>query len=261
MPLFDDYLNIICAYNYTEHLEPQDLINAYLEFDWSYYLALTVSLVGFIIAWKFCESIASKLSDRVKNELERSRLPPWWIMICAVLDQDQFPKISRAAFTILSLCFSFFFFITIDCFMLNVMSSDLVTIENPRVVQSYRDILEREDLKVLFVVGLDEETLFQNAEKGSDEFEIWKKRFELRDLSVNSIASVWQPIIDQKMIGLMRDWLGRGAANLGLSKMREIGVQYIRALETRDETGKMITNSMMIQRQAPKQLKDYMKER
>ena len=92
IPVFDEFLQIISAYNYTEHFEEQDLIDAYLEFHWSYYLSLIGTLIAFIGIWDWCSLIGSKLCKKVKKEIANSRLPSYWIMTCAILDQDQFPN-------------------------------------------------------------------------------------------------------------------------------------------------------------------------
>ena len=54
------------------------------------------------------------------------------------------------------------------------MSTDLVTIEEPRVVRSYDDIIGREDLNVQFFNGSGEEEFFLGAKDGSKEFKIWQ---------------------------------------------------------------------------------------
>ena len=81
------------------------------------------------------------------------------------------------------------------------------------------------------------------------------------DISFEAIQAVWQPIIEQRIVCLLRDWLGYAAANLGLTKTRELGVEYIRALATKDETDKFFTTSFMIQRDAPQALKQFITER
>ena len=261
MPLYDEFLQIICSYNYTEHFKEQDLINTYLEFHWSYYVSLVLTLIAFISIWNWCSLIASKLSAQVKKEIENSRLPSYWIMTCAILDQDQFPNISRLAFTILSFCFSFFFFITVNCFMLNMMRTDLVTIEEPRVITSYDDIIGREDLNVVFPKGLDEEAFFREAKDGSKEFIIWQKRRFMEELSAEAINDIWQPTIDQRLIFVLRDWVGLAVANFGITKSREMGMDYFRAIYTKDETGKFFTNAFLIQKEATQVFKDYIYER
>ena len=141
------------------------------------------------------------------------------------------------------------------------MRAELVTIEEPRVIRSYDNIIRREDLKVLFFKGWGEEEFFKNSPIGTKEYEIWQKRFFIDDISPTSIGNVWQPIIDQRMICVIREWLGLAAANLGLRTMREMGNDMIRVMETKDETEKSFSNAFTLQKEAPQALKDYTKER
>ena len=260
-PLFEDYLYIYCAYNYSDAMEESDLMDAYLDFHWSYYVSLMLTFFVFLLSWDICSKLGSKISQTIRTELDKARLPGYWTMICAVLDQDQFPAISRISFSILSFCFSLFFFITVDCFMMNTMSADLVTISDPVVVRSYQDVIDRADMKVLFFKGHDEEILFSSAQKASLDGKIWEKRYLLQGISVEAIGEVVAPIISQKMVILGRGWFGMAASNLGFSKAREYGLTNWRTLRTKDETGKSFTNGLLIHRNSPQELKDYMSER
>ena len=125
----------------------------------------------------------------------------------------------------------------IDCFMLNCMRTDLVTIEEPKVIRSYQDIIDREDLKVLFHQGWGDEQFFQHAKEGSKEQEIWSKKYMMEDLSPQSIGNAWQPVADQTMVTLGRDWIGRSCANLGMRTMIQMGIDTFRTMETIDEGG------------------------
>ena len=149
----------------------------------------------------------------------------------------------------------------VDCFMLNIMRAELVTIEEPRVIRSYDDIIKREDLQIIFFEGTEEEEFFHDALIGTKEYEIWQKRRYLHDISPKSFGEVWQPAIDQRTVAVIRDWMGRCAASFGLTKTREMGIYNLRVMETKDETGKFFTNAFIISRDAPQVLKDYMTER
>ena len=258
MQIFDSFLNIFCVYNYTDHMDETDLMDAYLQFPWSYYTSILSSLVVFILAWKVCACLACKMSQTLKEELRKSRLPSYWIMICAILDQDQYPNISRVAFSILSFCFSFLFFVAIDCFMLNTMSADLVVIEEPAVVRTYEDALEREGLKLVFMEGMEDAEFFRSSDPGTIENQIWDRRVMIKDATMEVIASVWQPLLGQEMVGICRDWIGNGAMNLALSQMHQIGVPNLRGMVTKDETGKMITHAFMQLRDASPVLKNFL---
>lgn len=60
--------------------------------------------------------------------------------------------------------------------MLNILSTDLIVIEESKVVKSYYDIINRDDVKVIFIKDMDENNFFKNAPDGSDELKIWEKR-------------------------------------------------------------------------------------
>ena len=260
-PVYDEYLSMVCAYNFTERMAESDLMDAYTQFPASYYLSIFLTLIVFIFAWKTCARLGSKLSRTVRRQLRKSRLPSYWIMICALLDQDQYPNVSRISFSILSFCFSLFFLIAINCFMLNTMSTNLVVIEEPAVVRTYEDAINRKDLRMLFYNGMDEVKFFKNAREGSVESKIWDKRLIVEDMSMELISRLWQPTINQKVVGLVRDWMCLSVANFGLTKTRLMGIDYIRALVTKDQTGKYFTNAFMMHKDAPQVLEDFLASR
>lgn len=131
----------------------------------------------FIYIWKFCENLASDIDENCKSELDNARLPSYWIMLCAILDQDQFPNVSKSSFSVLSICFSLFFFVMVDCYMMNMMRSDLVVIDEPGVVRTYQDAIDKEGLRLIFFTGSDEEKFFRDAPIGTKEYAIWQKRW------------------------------------------------------------------------------------
>lgn len=255
-PIHDDFLQMICAYKYNGNFTDSDLMDAYLDFHWSYYVSLIPTFFLFIFIWKMFTVSAGTMFDTIKEQLEKSRLPSYWLMICAILDQDQFPDISPF-FSILSLCVTVFFFVLFDCFMMNMMSADLVTIDEPAVIRSYQDAIDRKGLGLMFFNGWDDENFFRYAKKGTMESKIWEKRYEMPGVSMDSIMQVFQPVMDQKVVVLLRDWVGLTAANFGLTKLLDGGNTEMRALMTKDETGKFFTNAYMIQKDAHELLKNY----
>lgn len=145
--------------------------------------------------------------------------------------------------------------------MLNMLSTDLVVIVKPSVIRNYADIQRREDVRTLFYEGWADSKFFKDAKPGTDEYEVWKKSYIMKDFSVGEISKVWQPVIDQKILMVAREWLCATVANLGLTKMRELGHNYIRALKTKDEKEKRFTNSHMMQKDAPMAFKSYISKR
>ena len=261
LPVFEEFMETPCAYNYTEQMEETDVIDAYLTLPWSYYVSVFTTFIIFIMIWKLCTVVLCKVSDLIKSEIANARLPSSWIMTCAILDQDQYPKISSITFTILSFCFTLFFYITIDCFILNTMSTDLVVIKEPTVARSYEDISARDDLILIFHDAMDEKNFFRNAEEGTIEAKLWKKVQIFNKTDAQEISKVWFPIQAQKMVGIARDWMCHVAASLGIKTTREMGVDYIRAIFTKDQTGKSFLNAFMIRKDAPARIKEFMTKR
>ena len=261
VPIYDHFLVIVCSYNYTERMVRSDLMDAYLQFPYSYYSSLLLTLIGFIVAWKTCARLAGKLSSQVRDELENARTPAWWIMVRAILDQDQYPNVSKVAFSILSFCVSLLFFVAVDCFMLNTMSADLVVIEEPAVIRSYEDIVNRNGLRVLFFKGMDEESFFNAAKEGTLEYEVWKRRWVHDNGKMDTVSKVSQPIFDQTAIAIAREWMVKTSVISGLTTLRELEWDKSRVLLTKDPTGKFLSFAFMIQKEAPQQLKDYMNQR
>lgn len=144
---------------------------------------------------------------------------------------------------------------------MNMMSTELVIIEEPRVVRSYQDILDRksEGLEVLFMEGYDETLLFSEAEEGSREAAIWQQAHILSNLDLDGIGPVWNSVKAQRMIGIWREWIGKTAANFGITKTRELGLDTVRCFVAIDET-KSFTNGYMYFKSAPSAIVEYIIE-
>ena len=260
-PVFDDFLMVMSLYNYTDHMAETDLLDAYLQFPVSYYLSTFITFLAFVLTWKSCARAAGKLSRTVRRQLRNARLPSYWIMVCAILDQDQYPTVSRVAFTILSFCFSLFFFITVDCFILNTMTTDLVVIDEPATIGNYDQAIAREGLKVGFMRGMDEIAFFRDAKEGSKERQIWDKSMVLDSVTFDTIGQLWGPGMGQKLVSIFRGWITHLLLNIGITKTRQMGLDYVRALAVKDETGKYFTNAWMVHAKAPQALKHYLHRR
>ena len=258
-PIYTDTLEIMCGYNYTERIQNLDLLDAYLSFPRSYYVSVTVSFFFFTLCWSFCCSLAVKIRKRLKRQLARARKPPYWVMICVFLDQDQYPKVSRKAFTIMSLGATLFFFVSVDCFILNTMSTDLVVIEEPMTIQSYQDIIDRKDVKVVFLPGMNEEVFFKHAQSGTYEAAIWKNRYTVSAISYGmDFLKIIEPALDQKLVMIVRHWIADVISHLLMGLVRKnTSHKNQRVLITKDETQKFIENGMMISKYSHPILKKF----
>ena len=107
----------------------------------------------------------------VGSWLLKQRLSALWNITCAFLDQDNFPTTSlfiAILSTVIMLC-SFF----MESYATNSMSTDLVTIDKPVIVNSYQDIIDREIL-IGLVEQMPEYAAFKDAPDGSMEAQMFK---------------------------------------------------------------------------------------
>ena len=258
IPMYEESLQMLCAYNYTGEREEGDLFDTYLQFHWSCNLSLSLSFFFLAFSWSACVLLGRKLCHNIRQQLDSARLNSFWIVTRAFFDQDQFPDISNVTFSALGLLISLLFFVAKDCFMLNLVSTDLVVIKEPPVIRSYQDAVERENLRILLFSGTFEETFFRGADEGTLEHNLWNKVYLVEELSPQSLMAIYDPVVEQRMVSLVRDWLGINAAVIGITKSRMDGYNNLRALATKDESsGKRFTVGFMIRRDAPVALRTY----
>ena len=260
LPVNSDELGIGSIYNYSNTTTPASLLSAYTSFHWSYYFAIISTFLTFSLAWACCSYLARTIRKRLKRELVRANLPAWWIMTCAILDQDQYPKVSRIAFTILSLCFTEFFYLFIDCYMLNQIRTDLIVIKEPQVIHDYYDLIRREKDSVyaVFREGSPETKFFENAPDGTPESEVWKRRLVIE--SYNNEEYI-RALMAQKHILIFRMVLLIDLVKLLLEIAWDGKFGYsggnLRALIIRDPTGKSWINSFMINPRSDPRIVQY----
>ena len=243
------YLQILSFYNYSGAMKGSDLLSTYLSFHWSYYFAIIATFIIFTISWSYCSLLSSKISRKLLDEIVNSRKPPWWIMICAILDQDQYPVVSRISFTILSLCSSSFFYLLIDCFILSMISTDLVVIDEPRVINDYVDTIKADDdgkgVRVWMWKGSTEEEFFKDSLDGTLEREVWNRRIRTEETDVTKLLG---PLMEQRYIMICRNGLITSLANyfLQMVYMTDDYGRNLRAVIVNDLTDKSWTNALII---------------
>lgn len=261
LPFYDEYLQFVCSYNYTEHSKANDMLDSYLEFHWHYYVSVLLTLVLFMVTWSVSRVIQTRISRRIREELRGYHFPGYWIVTSALLEKRQYPNVSSTSLNLILFCLTLFCFLTVRCFMMNMVRTDLVTIQQPQVVRTYQDVFDRDDLKLLFIDGSQENVFFKDAKEGTREAKIWKKRHIFGEISAAEIAKVWEPIFWQKIAFLGRSTYGQAAAMYGLRAQRDQNRYFIRAFTSIDETGKSFTNSFMTQKYAPKVFREFMHQR
>lgn len=193
---------------------------------------------------------------KLRREIRNARLPAYWLLLCAILDQDQFPIISHISFTAISTFCSLCFYLMIDCFMLNLVSTDLVSVVDPPVVRNYADILERDNLSVIFLPGTSEETIFKNSLEGSVESKIWERRHIITSLSAAVVPGIIKATIAQEVVTILNTWAATILGYVCYSIAVERGYNN-KVLMTRDDTDKQVTSAYMISTYADTQLKEF----
>lgn len=206
IPMAEDKLMIVCAYNYTNATIEGDLIDSYLSFNWTYYLAIMLSFIIFTASWNIFSILGSKICDILEYRIKNSYKPCYWITLCSILEQYQYPNVLKLSFLCLSICSTMLFYIFINCFMLGMIQTDLVVITEPQVVRDYRDIISRSEVKVLFFKGTPEEQFFEHAKDGTDEFKLWQKKQHLKTVSADSVFELIDPAFQQKVVIIARQW-------------------------------------------------------
>ena len=73
---------------------------------------------------------------------------------------------------LISMLVTFGFFIIVE-YYLNLMSTDLVVVTKPKVINTYRDVMNGENITVSFFASTYDLNEFVNAEKGSIQEEFW----------------------------------------------------------------------------------------
>lgn len=203
-----DYV-FLSAYNYTHDMRDGNLLHTYLSFDWSYYVSVVVSMMVFIFTWNMCASTAGHVNKKLKRQVKNARKGGVYLIFCDMLNQHQYPNISRMGFTVISTSASVLFFFLVDCFMMSMISTDLVVITEPRVIRTYDDIIDN-DVKIWVFKGTSEESLFRDLSLGIDERFGNENSEKMRKVASNaklykSFRTIFYPdaqkdVINQKMI-------------------------------------------------------------
>lgn len=90
---------IAWVFRYKENAESADLLDTYLGFPPSCYIPTILSFFVFLFTWNLGAYVEKSVDNNIKKELDGAREPGYWLMTCAILDQNQFPDVSKVVFT------------------------------------------------------------------------------------------------------------------------------------------------------------------
>lgn len=210
-PAYEETLVLASVYEYAHERKSTDLIDMYMSLHWSNYLSVLISTICLLLFWNKFIKLSQK---RTRKKFVKARKSGYWLMICAILDQYQFPDISHISNSIISICTSLLFFISIDCFILNMVGTDLVVIEDPDAVTSYSDIIKYDKAKALFFQGMTESVIFKNSDIKSDEYEIYTNYSIIFDrIDSRAFMEFQHGFFNRSIVGIIRDWVPMVIAN------------------------------------------------
>ena len=265
-PAIDDtFLQLGSSYNTTDESSIMDIIDLYWNMDFMFYIMLIIAVSIFSLSWIFVQSMLRKFS---KGEVvSNSKVTPptslksaLWSIMSTCLNQDSnFSKFS-SPFPILCLSFAIFQFFVANI-ALNEIGSDLKVFKDPKVITGYADIIERNDVQVLFFEGLPENAYFSNVSKDSPEGKIWSKRILVSsDDIVSTIGTLFPRIIEQKLVAIQRDVFIETALLFRLQYSQMNSLQNVRSYIARDETGKHFTDHLIYGSSSPDYLKSSLEK-
>ena len=106
--------------------------------------------------------------EKVKNV---QRHDSAWIVSTFILDQDYWDEVN-IFLKIMSICMSFFSFFMVTYFK-NSMNTDLATVDVPKCITSYYEIMNTVDSIFLTIPNEETNAYFRNAKPGSLEYDVW----------------------------------------------------------------------------------------
>ena len=179
MPIVgEQQMLITSAYNMTRVGVTQDIINLFSTYNrtvWIGILSVFVTLIALL-------TIGRCLLENKKNILESM-----WIISMFALDKDYLIEINNFLI-IFSTFLSFFCFFMTQC-LLNGMSTDMVVIPDPMVVQSFQDIIDLDHVSPAFLIEAPDYEQFKKAAIGTIEWKVWQKGLKLENREKKAIPS------------------------------------------------------------------------
>lgn len=242
-PIREDEMMIVCGYNSTVFSSVNDIMEMFTSVDTDLWWATLIGFLTFVFLLKTGYKILG-IGKKYKS--------PLWMVTCAFLFEDNFPEdIPFNKIITVSACLFLFFF---GGYLLNSMSSDLIVYDSPKVIASYADALKRvadgSKLEIIFYGALPEAEKFRESDPDSIEGKLWKLAMPLeQNVQNNGIAwfsKLVGPIVNQTVIGIMRNYLVESVTAWALTKVDENGIlPEMRALLSIDSSSKKYTNVMV----------------
>lgn len=165
----EESIHFTSAYNMTNMTETRDLMHMFAAYDWVMWFCVLTTM--FIV-------INLLMLGRHLLQKKKGIAEPTWIVTMFMLDQDYLHEVNAFLY-VLSISLTFFSYFNTQ-YMLNNMSTDMIVILDPEVIQSYDDIISRENYTATWLKHYSDHEEFKNAPVGSIEHDVWQKALYVR---------------------------------------------------------------------------------
>lgn len=231
----EDTMTIVSGYFVGGKSETLDLLHLYGAIPTGLWIALAICYLALTILL----FVALK---RFKSN--NSKMQSIWISTCALLDQDNFPPGSTCFIANLSMATSVSLFFIMN-YAMNLMSTDLVVVDKPSVIASYRDIIDN-DVAVASSKMLPELGKFLTAPPGSTERKLMKNVICM-DFDDGSVMRLRIPFAQQKVVFLGRENFVDSATYATILSFGDAPeFDDLRVLRVQDDHAKKYTSSILM---------------
>ena len=254
-PISEDEMVITSAYELVLNGTETDIMDMFTsapsELWWST-LAGFITFVAVLCFGYFILSVRKKYKS------------PLWMVTCAFLSEDNFPEdiLFNRIITVTACSFIFFF----GNYLMSSMSSDLVVFDNPIVITSYQDIMDRKasgkPMSIIMPEILPETRVFAEGIEGKYPKELFdmRKEISLEGMTVaDLVTTLIDPMIKQESVAIVRQIIAEGGVAAGLRFGTLIGYpgfSNIRALFSRDPFRSKYANVMVMRKGVESEAKE-----
>ena len=168
--LMEEPLVILQAYNKTRHNEQlADVVKQSFQ---SFTVSLWMAIFCFVLVMGTMFVIRREVLQNQMDGEEEDGPSFFYAFVCFVQqDSKDFFDITR---NILTLILSVASFVFITGYFCNLMATDMVVVDKPDVMNTYKDILDRVGVTAVFFQQLADYEHFRDANKDSIEYMLWK---------------------------------------------------------------------------------------
>ena len=223
----EDVMMIASAYKFSQKFDSKDVIDALTGFPPPFFWTLFATFTALFLFFK----IGLWTSNRIKSDCHRGnswerrseKRCPGWLITRAFLMDDNFNghDLFQKSIATTTCLFVFLF----SSYMLSGMSTDMVVVKDPVTIGSYQDILDRDNVQIIWPTFIPDFQTFRDAPSDSIESKLWPRRQMIRpeDSAMTTALKMGERIVDQSLVLVLREPLVRFAAVMACSVAHQLG--------------------------------------